>query len=254
MARLQLASSMAGVFVRTSRDASTTISCVRLHEQTQRQLKPHSSTTCFLFVISWIILYSKCDVDCVWKIIGNIFQRGKQSVSKTRRRSGSYHSTSSFCQCPETYVCPCIWKPIYIVNNYLSLVSLFLFLICIAVYAIREAAAMNLKKLVEKFGKDWAKVSSTDIVCFVVFCLRVFRELIAVTPCPSFLPSFLPSFFPCQQFIKYRWVLYYVSKCYWLWGRLMLWYLDHAKKGFPFRIYLYTLTNIRLHKPMPLSF
>ena len=196
MARLQLASSMAGVFVRTSRDASTTISCVRLHEQTQRQLKPHSSTTCFWFVISWIILYSKCDVDCVWKIIGNIFQRGKQSVSKTRRRSGSYHSTSSFCQCPETYVCPCIWKPIYIVNNYLSLVSLFLFIICIAVYAIREAAAMNLKKLVEKFGKDWAKVSSTDIVCFVVFCLRVFRELIAVTPCPFFLSFFLPSFVP----------------------------------------------------------
>ena len=27
----------------------------------------------------------------------------------------------------------------------------------VAVYAIREAATMNLKKLVEKFGTDWAQ-------------------------------------------------------------------------------------------------
>ena len=31
------------------------------------------------------------------------------------------------------------------------------FIICVQVYAIREAAANNLKKLVEKFGTEWAQ-------------------------------------------------------------------------------------------------
>ena len=32
-----------------------------------------------------------------------------------------------------------------------------IFFNCIAVYAIREAATLNLKKLVEKFGAEWAQ-------------------------------------------------------------------------------------------------
>ena len=32
----------------------------------------------------------------------------------------------------------------------------------VLVYAIREAAAVNLKNLVEKFGLEWAQVSEAD--------------------------------------------------------------------------------------------
>lgn len=48
----------------------------------------------------------------------------------------------------------------YTCNMRLSTNIAFNYFILQSVYAIREAAAKNLKKLVEKFGAEWAQVRS----------------------------------------------------------------------------------------------
>ena len=53
----------------------------------------------------------------------------------------------------------CIHSLLYYCYQHVLSFPLFLCVLLDAVYAIREAAAMNLRNLVEKFGSDWARVA-----------------------------------------------------------------------------------------------